>query len=95
MTKHEKYRENYEKWIKKNRIKIGDKLRVVKSFPTNCDGNVHIAWNKWMSHTIDKIGTVYAIADDRINLHFSDNSWTYPYYVLRKALSRKCFKDQQ
>ena len=95
MTKHEKYRENYQKWIKKNKIKIGDKLRVVKSFPTDCDGNVALAWNHWMGHTIDKIGTVSNIIHDRIKLQFSNESWVYPYYVLRKAISRKCFKDQQ
>lgn len=85
------YIENQREWIKKNNIKVGSKVKIIKK--ANSEENGWGAyWNSFMDDSINEVGIVTTIDDKSNNnigiqvyLENKDNYYFYPYFVLEKV----------
>lgn len=86
------YIERQDEWIKKNDIKIGDKVRIIRKAADMEDG-----WGVgWASSSMDSfIGKEARVRriNGRAGIHAGcDNglgSWNFPYFVLEKVVKHK------
>ena len=84
------YSENQRKWVNKNNIKVGSKVKIIKK--ANSEENGWGAyWNSLMDDSVNEVGTVTLIDDKRLNnigiqvyLDNKGSYYLYPYFVLEK-----------
>ena len=85
------YIENQREWIKKNNIKVGSKVKIIKKADSEENG-WGAYWNSFMDDSINEVGIVTTIDDKSNNnigiqvyLENKDNYYFYPYFVLEKV----------
>lgn len=75
------YKERQAEWVKENNLKVGDKVRILRTAEDMEDGWGTV-WSIFMNETIGEIGTVIDISTyNGIRV----GSWNYPYFVLEKV----------
>lgn len=88
---YDTYIENQREWIKKNNIKVGSKVKIIKKADSEeCGWGAY--WNSFMDDSINEIGTITTIDDKSNNnigiqvyLENEDSYYFYPYFVLKKV----------
>lgn len=82
------YEERQAEWIKENNIKIGDKVRILRTFSSGEDGcSVPINPEGKMDCLVGTIGEISGISSGSIGVHDDkrNHSWRWPYFVLEKV----------
>lgn len=84
------YIERQDEWIKKNDLKIGDKVRLIRKAESVEDGWPNV-WPDKVDGWVGKILKVKEISRGNISCYdFETNDWfNFPYFVLEKIMERK------
>ena len=89
----ETYCKKQEAWIKKHNLRIGDRIKILRAFGNNENGN-SCGWVDRMLKHVGKVEKLESI-EDNITIRLDDN-FAWPYFVLRpmkQTIGRKCFGD--
>lgn len=84
------YVERQDDWVKKNNIKIGDKVRLIRKAESVEDGWPNV-WPDKVDGWVGKILKVKGISGGNISCYdFETNDWfNLPYFVLEKIMEHK------
>lgn len=84
------YEERQDEWIKKNDLKIGDRVRVIRKAESDEDGWSAV-WAAEMDAVVGKAGVVKRfLGNVGIRVSFDKELlWSLPYFVLEKVVERK------
>lgn len=84
------YEERQDEWIKKNDLKIGDKVRIIRKAESGEDGWLAV-WAAEMDAVVGKVGVVKSfLGNAGILVEFDKRfSWSLPYFVLEKVVEHK------
>lgn len=84
------YGERQAEWVKKNDLKIGDNVRLIRRAESVEDGWPNV-WPDKVDRWIGKILKVKEISCGNISCYdFETNDWfNFPYFVLEKIMERK------
>lgn len=84
------YEERQDEWIKKNDLKIGDKVRIIRKAESDEDGWLAV-WAAGMDAVVGKAGVVKSfLGNVGIRVEFDKRfSWSLPYFVLEKVVEHK------
>lgn len=84
------YVDRQAEWVKKNDIKIGDKVRLIRKAESGEDGWPNV-WPGKVDEWAGKILKVKEISGGNISCYnFEENDWfNFPYFVLEKVIERK------
>lgn len=92
------YIENQRKWINKNNIKVGSKVKIIKKANSE-EGGWGAYWNSFMDDSVNKVGIVTMISDNEFNntgiqvyLENKGSYYFYPYFVLEKVEDKNEFR---
>jgi len=81
------YNKSQNQWVREYDVKVGDKLKIVKSCVDYKDGWTAV-WNKEMNDSIGLTGTCLSINENTglivgfITNDVCEEYWSYPYFVL-------------
>ena len=94
------YEERQEKWIARNCVKIGDRVRVLQKYePKTCGDWVGAFWIDQMNGYVKKTGKIVCIEECGIQVDFGDDptvKYWFPYSVLRKEKEmKKSYEERQ
>jgi hypothetical protein len=81
-----KHKANFDKWIKDNNIKVGDKVKVMRK-PKEEEREVfHSGWIGTMESSIGSVLEIFTIDEVEVKLiNGSNPNFRYPHYVLEKV----------
>lgn len=92
------YIENQRKWVNKNNIKVGSKVKIIKKANSE-EGGWGAYWNSFMNDSVNKTGIVTMINDNtfsnigiQVYLENKDSYYFYPYFVLEKVEDKNEFR---
>ena len=98
------YAERQAQWVKENNVKVGTKVRIIRSFVTYEDGCT-VWWASDMNNTIGKEGTITNIDHNgvgfrvgfRVSITGAYCGYWYPYFVLEviKEPTYRPFKNAE
>ena len=89
---YESYEEKQKKWIEKNNIKEGDKVKIIKKSFKN-DNGWKTGWDSKMNNAINKIGIIESIGEYGIFIRIDNiGMFWYPYHILEKVEDRFEFR---
>jgi hypothetical protein len=80
MNKEYIYKSLYETFISVTKLKIGNTVKITRSFTENQDG-CDIYWNPKMIDIIGKTGKVMGV-QDKISVTFEGAVWVFPYFCV-------------
>lgn len=88
---NETFKEKHAEWVKKNRVTIGDSVRVTRRAEDHENGWPYFWAESPMTSAVGKVGTVTEISDDCIQLSIPgiQSDYLYPYFVLEKVDSEQ------
>lgn len=83
----ETFKEKQAEWVRKNRVTIGDSVRVTRRAGDHENGWMYVWVSIPMNSAVGKVGTVKEIRDDCIELSIPgiQFDYLYPYFVLEKV----------
>lgn len=88
---NETFKEEQAEWVRKNRVTIGDSVRVTRRAEDHENGWMYVWVASPMNSAVGKVGTVKEIRDDCIKLSIPgiQSDYLYPYFVLEKVGSEQ------
>lgn len=95
------YEKRQKKWIARNGIKIGDRVRVLQKYKSETCGEWEegIFWVYVMDDYVQRAGKIIGIKHNGIQLDFDDGvraKYWFPYFVLRKEKKvKKSYTERQ